>query len=304
MLRIPYIAEHAYLLVARGVISGNATSQDLVTVTRTVDLEFEDMMPPTYQTPSAQCYAEDVSGFWYAFWSKQMFVYFMPDTVLTGAAVEFQFSLGHADTFQIAYHASISPDQGRYTIQLDGDSVAMIDGYANTGIWNPYPLPSGPLPLGLHYLASGPHRIRFTCIGRHDSATNYWIQPDNLVLVPVTYMAPTPGTILASEPLPPHVPDSQTLAIYPDPIEEGTANISLTLASSDAAFFGAQVSVQVYDILGREIGAKLEGELASNTLTGTLMLPNAPSGTYFVALTLVATDGSAMELPVHPVVVK
>jgi hypothetical protein len=303
MLRIPYIAERSYLLVARSTISGNATSQDLVTVTRTVDLEFEDMMPPTYQTPG-QCYAQDVSYFWEATWSKQMFVYFLPDSVFVGAAVEFQFSLGHADTFQIAYHASISPDQGRYTIQIDGDSVAMIDGYANTGVWMPLPLPTGPLPLGLHYLAAGPHRMRFTCIGKHDSATNYWVQPDNLVLVPITYLAPTPGTILSNVPIPPHVPTSRSLAIYPDPIEEGTANISLTLASSDAAFFDAQVSVQVYDVLGREISAKLDGELTTNTLSGTLLLPNVLAGTYFMKLTLVASNGSAMELPVQSVVVK
>ena len=62
--------------------------------------------------------------------------------------------------------------------------------------------------------------------------------------------------------------------------------------------------MHVYDVLGRETGAKLEGELADNTLAGTLLLPNALAGTYFVALTLVAADGSIMELPVQPVVVQ
>ncbi len=231
--------------MARGALSGNATSQDLVTVTRTVDLEFEDMMPPTYQTPG-QCYSQDVSFYWFATWSKQMFVYFQPDTVLDqhalGAAVEFPFSISHSDTFQIAYHASISPDQGRYRVQIDGDSVAAFDEYGDAGTFYS-PIPTGPLPLGLHYLDSGAHRIRFTCLGKHDSATNYWIEPDNLVLVPVTYMRPTPGTILAQVPVVPATPTNRTLEIYPDPIEDGTANVALTLAQSDRRFFPARVSV-------------------------------------------------------------
>lgn len=302
MLRIPYISEHGYLLVARGALSGNATAQDLVTVTRTVDLEFEDMMPPTYQTPG-QCYAQNVSYFWFATWSKQMFVYFEPDTILVGAALEFPFSIPHADTFQVAFHASISPDQGQYKVLLDGDSVGAIDGYGAVGTFYS-PIPSGPLPMGLHYLDSGAHRIRFTCLGKQDSATNYWVQPDNLVLVPTTYMPPTPGTILADVPAVPTAPTSRTLEIYPDPIEAGTANVSLTLAQSDAEFFSARVSVQVYDELGRDIPARLEGNLSNNTLTGILMLPNVLAGTYYIAITLVATDGRVLELPEQPVVVK
>ncbi len=60
----------------------------------------------------------------------------------------------------------------------------------------------------------------------------------------------------------------------------------------------------MYDVLGRETAARLEGNLSNNTLTGTLALPNALAGTYYVKLTLAAADGSVLELPVQPVVVK
>jgi len=308
MLRMPYIGEHTYLLVARGSNSGNATAQDRITITRVEDIEFEDMMPPTFQTPGL-CYAENVSYFWEAMWSKQMFVYFKPDTVLIGAQVEFQFPVSHADTFAIAYRASVGPDLGRYSIELDGDSLAAFDEYANTGVWMPYPLPSGALPLGIQYLAAGPHRIRFTCLGKADSSTNYYVEPDCLVLRPTTYMPPTPGTILASVDTP-NPPSSGTFAktrsleIYPNPIESNTASISLILSEEDAPFFSSRISIRAFDILGRETAAILQGHLANDQLTGTFELPNAIPGTYFIRLLLSAPDGRIMILPLQRISVE
>jgi len=298
MLRMPYVAEHSYLLVARGAVSGNATAEDRVTSTRTVDLEFEDMMPPTFQTPGS-CYAEDVSYFWQATWSKQMFVYFQPDTTLVGAQVEFQFPVPCADTFDIVYHGSVGASQGRYAVRLDGDSIATVDAYA-TPTWMD-PLPSGPVDVGIHYLAAGSHRIRFTCLGKSDSATNYWIQPDCLVLRPTTYMPPTPGTILATvlTPNPPSsgIPvSSRSLEIYPNPIRSGTASVSLILSQNDGVFYGARVSMRVFDVLGRETASILHGYLANDQLTGTLELPAALPGTYFVRFLLTAANGGTMTL--------
>ncbi len=301
MLRMPYVAEHSYLLVARGAISGNATAEVPVTSTRAFDFEFEDLMPPTYVTPG-QCYAEDVSYFWEATWSKQMYVYFKPDSILAGAALEFQFRIAHPDTFEMTYHGSIGADQGRYAVRLDGDSIATIDGYVPPGSWDP--LPSGPIDMGTHYLSSGVHRIRFTCLGKEDSATNYWVQPDCLVLKPTTYMAPTPGTILADV-NGPGPNDSGTvsrrfsLQIYPNPVHNGAA--TLTLSLSDPNFSNAVATVRIFDALGRNVQAHLIGYLANGTLTGTLEFPIALSGTYYIKILLTALNGAVMELPIQPI---
>ncbi len=306
MLRVPYVANHTYYLVARGAISGNATSQDFIIVTRTINLEFEDMMPPTYQTPSATCYAQDVSYFWEATWSKQMYVYFEPDTVLTGAAVEFQFSIGHSDTFAVAFHASISPDQGRYAVLLDGGSIGTVDGHATTGEWNPNPLPSGALSLGIHYLSIGSHRIRFICLGKDDSATNYGIQPDNIVFTPTTYMAPTPGTILdgVTPPPAPYAPQSRTIQLFPNPNFDGNVNVQIALSAQDAAFFDARVSARVFDPLGRQIGANLEGAFSEGAFSGTLSLANVLAGAYFVQFRIVSLKGAVLDLPIQSISVE
>lgn len=303
MVRIPYVSDRSYLLVARGERSGNATAEVPVTVTRTIDYEFEDMMPPTVVTPG-QCYAEDVSYYWEAFWSKQMFVYFKPDSILTGAELEFQFSMAHADTFDFIYHGSYGPDLGRYTAYLDGDSIAMIDGYGNTGGWMPNPLPTGPMDLGIHYVSEGVHHIRFRCLGRDDSATNYWIEPDCLLLRPTTYMPPTPGTILAGIPAPGAPSLLGQLNIYPNPIENGMTSLSIILPNAYAAFFGSQVSVRVVDILGHTIAARFDGHLANNSLLGTLHLSDVLPGMYFAILRFVSDSGGILDVPAQGMIVK
>ncbi len=306
LLRMPYIAEHSYLLVARGARSGNATADLRVTITRTADYEFEDMMPPDTVTPG-DCDAENVSYFWEASWSKQMFVVFRPDTVLTGAELELSFTTPRSDTFNMIYHASIGPDQGRYAIRLDGDSIARIDGYGNTGGWMPNPLPTGPIDLGIHFLPAGRHNILFTCLGKADSATAYNIFPDCLVLKPTTYMPPTPGTILAGV-TPPDTalsrPQNFSLQLYPNPVRNGAATIDLTLPATHAEFYQASVAVQVFDVLGREIPGVMAGYVANGILDGTLEFPNALPGTYYVKIRLTAPSGALLDLPPQNVIVE
>ena len=305
MLRMPYVAEHSYLLIARGEYSGNATADLRVTITRTADYEFEDLMPPTLVTPG-QCYAEDVSYFWETTWSKQMFVYFKPDTVLTGAQLEFQFTTPKADTFDVTYHASWSSNNGRYAVRLDGDSIASLDSYRGYGF---DPFPTGPIDLGIHYLPAGIHHIRFTCLGKADSATHYWIEPDCLVLRPTTYMPPTPGTILAGV-TPSDTPQSQSqdfsLDLYPNPVYGAgsmpvTLHLSLTLPASDAGFHQAGASVRVFDVLGREIPARLAGYVANGMMDGRLEVTSRLPGTYFVQVSLIGNSGVVRRLPMKSV---
>ena len=292
MLRIPYLAEHAYLLIARGDRSGNATASDRVTLTRTIDLEFEDLMPPTYRTPG-ECWAEDVSYFWEATWSKQMYVYFKPDTIFLGAALEFAFQIAHADTFAIAFHNSVGLDLGRYNVTIDGVEIGQIDGCHPNPNWDPFP--SGPLDMGIHYLDTGTHRIRFTCLGKADTARNYWIQPDNLVLRPVTYMAPNPGTLHTNSiTIGPLLP---SISIYPNPLTGPTASIAFTLGNSESSFYSGKVSAQVYDILGRSRTATLSGQMLDGEFRGTLSIEIIP-GTYFVRTIISTANGETLQLPI------
>ena len=293
MLRIPYLAEHAYSLIARGDQSGNAVAKDQIMFTHTIDLEFEDLLPPTYKT-SGQCYAEDVSYLWEAAWNKQMFVYFKPDTIFYNAALEFAFKVPHPDTFAITFHNSIGHDLGQYNVAIDGNPIGQIDGYFSDSNWDP--LPSGPLSMGIHYLDSGIHKIRFTCNGKADSARNYWIEPDNLTLNPITRVPPDTGTLSLT---PAEVLALSRVQVYPNPLYKSFATIDVELAN-DLPFFSGEISIQLYDIMGRLCGKALYGKMLNGEFHGTIPTSNMVSGTYFIRAVISSDNGQALDLPVTP----
>jgi hypothetical protein len=240
-----------------------------------------------------------VSYFWEARWNKQIYVYFKPDSILTGAALEFAFRIAHPDTFDIDFHNSVGKDLGRYNIEIDGNKVGQVDGY-QSGYWDPYP--SGPISCGRHFLAEGEHHIRFTCTGKADSARNYWIQPDALVLHPVTYMAPTPGTL--STPVIAAAPETSgaVIQVFPNPVQNGSATLRITLPLTDTHYFQGHVIVSLYDVLGRPIRTMINGGVMVNGSAMTLLeFGSLPSGTYYLHTSVLASDGSARALAVIPV---
>ncbi len=298
-LRMPYLADHAYLLVARGDRSGNSTAEERVSLTRTLNFEFEDLMPPTYKTPG-QCYAEDVAYFWEAQWSKQMFVYFKPDTVFSGATLEFAFRLSHPDTFAIEFHHSTSRDLGEYAVIIDGEAVGQIgDGHPDPDL---DPLPSGPIPLGVHFLDSGLHHIRFTCTGKADTAKNYWLEPDNLILRPTTTLAPAPGTLHRTDLHNSSPP--RAVQIFPNPTHNRSAMITFSLGEVDTPLRNGKVVARLDDEVGRTYSIQLTGSLIDGGFTGSCSLVGVPPGTFFVSLVVAGETGEVIQLPMVPLVVE
>lgn len=254
-------------------------------------------MPPLGKSPG-QCYAENVSYFWMGRWGKQEFVYFKPDTIIDGAWVELGFDVPHADTFRVEFHNSVGSDLGKYRVLLDDQKVAELNGYqVNSPAWWD-PLPSGAIQCGSHYLAEGPHRLRFICLGKSDSARNAWIQPDFIVLQPLTDYPLSPGTLQSSDA--PGSVVSTSLSVYPNPLHtsrDRSATMRILVSSDDTPSHHARAYVTVYDVLGKEQASIDAGSITGGSLSTEL--PRLPSGDYYLRVQLVS-EGSTRMLPVYP----
>jgi hypothetical protein len=290
MLRIPYVPDRSYILVARGAKSGIAVAQDRITITRTLRLEFEEMMPPVDTTPS-KCWAENISYFWDADWSKQMLVYFQPDTPIVHPHVTFAFPIYHADTFAMDFHGSIGFDLGNYTISLDGVDIKTVNFWTHNPYWDPQP--SGAIPIGTHYLTEGRHTITFTCLGKSDSSRNYWVEPDVLVLTPTTYMPPLPGTILSDvQPGPGETPlQLSSLLLRPNPSIGSDITITCMLPAEAEQSAGSSVVFQLYDELGRKRKINVQGRISEGVFSGSFSAAELPAGVYYLTAIIGRPDG-------------
>jgi hypothetical protein len=297
VIRIPYLAEYPYLLVARGERSGFATAADAIHVTRTLYLQCEDMMPPVVQSPG-ECYVENVSYFWMASWGKQTFVYFKPDTASRGGSLQLAFQIPHADTFRVEFHNSVGKDLGHYRMLIDSIPVAEFNGYKiNSPEWWD-PLPSGPIACGTHYLGEGEHRLTFVCLGTSDSARNAWVQPDFIVLTPVTDYPFSPGTLDSPAQ---HVLDAAaSLHVYPNPIHSNSdrrALLRLDITGNADAAMRTHAIVTIFDATGRIKAAYDAGPVSGGYLLGEL--PKLPRGSYFIRVELQTARGATQFLPVQ-----
>lgn len=297
MLRVPYLPDRSYLLIARGATSGNTTAENKITVTRTLRLEFEEMMPPI-DTTASQCWAQNISYYWDAAWSKQTIVYFEPDTPFVNGHVTFAFPIDHADTFAMNVHGSIGLDLGDYAIALDGENVQTFNFWFNNLGWDPQP--SGAVPIGTHYLTVGRHTMTFTCLGKSDSAHNYWMEPDVLVLTPTTYMPPLPGTIISAvdDPSPGLTGGSQSTALLlnPNPNAVSVLTISFVMPADAQRTVGSSVIFTLYDELGRKRNPTVTGSISEGEFHGSMSVADLPAGVYYLSAMIQRSDGYSAEL--------
>ncbi len=188
---IPNISDRGiYHLVAIGDSGSKAVASDLVYISRTLDLEFEDMVAEA-KTDSGSVRWKNMSEYWYTTWSKQTFAAYDPVTPLH--KVTFTFRLPVADTFKTELHLTKGQSYGNYAVSLDGKKVFNFRGYYIHSISWQDPHPSDTIRLGTVFLDSGIHQMSFYCSGKDTLSKGYLLGADLLKLTPVTIMYATSG---------------------------------------------------------------------------------------------------------------
>jgi hypothetical protein len=95
--------------------------------------------------------------------------------------VAVEFHVKKAGRYRLRVEGTVAPDYGIIRMALDGKAVGpAFDLYS--GMVGP----SGPLELGVHDLAAGEHRFRFTSVGKNAVSDNYWFGVSAVDLLPTT----------------------------------------------------------------------------------------------------------------------
>lgn len=81
-------------------------------------------------------------------------------------------------TYTLTGYFTRAADYGMFEVVLDDDRITSepIDGY------NPSIVPTGPIPLGTHFLIAGMHHLTFRIVGKNPASRNYRFGLDCIVL--------------------------------------------------------------------------------------------------------------------------
>jgi len=268
---VPYLADWDYHVVAK-TERDTVLADDLVKVTRVRNYEFEDLYPPIEKSPS-ECWTDIVSFFWYAKWSMQSLVYFKPKD--STGYVTFKFVVPYADTFRVDLFSTVGKSYGKYYYFIDDYKKGHFDGYKKLDY---DPRPSDTLHAGIMYLAAGEHTVKFVGDGKKDSAEDYMLGPDHIVLTPVTTLAPSPGTFRPVDLSIPEFAEVRSCQIFPNPSRKSDLTLFLSFAKRDSDLLHQALEITVRDILGRVVYSQ-QGGVTSSTQTIPLRTSLLP-GTY------------------------
>lgn len=272
---VPYVADWGYHVLARAS-SGSAVAQDTIHVSRTLNYEFEDLLPPSLVF-NGKAWSDVVSFFWYAKWSKQSFAYFKPNDSI--GIVTFQLDLPRADTFRVDLFATVGHGYGRYYYYIDDAYGGRFDGYKKLDY---DPRPSDTLHAGTRFLTAGPHKIKFVSNLKNDSADGYLLGADHIVFTPLSKLA-LPSGIFISASITQQLEDVG-IDVFPNPLYEDRLNINLRLNTKDSELQDASARFMLYDQLGREV----RSSTAENVHSGIFTIPvsELSSGAYICRVRL------------------
>jgi hypothetical protein len=97
-----------------------------------------------------------------------------------GGFVGLEVDVPQSGRYRLDVHFTKAPDSGLVETSLDGRRVGPVfDGYHETVV------PSGQIEYGTFDLAEGPHRLRFTAVGKDPKSKNYRMGIDCVRLMPV-----------------------------------------------------------------------------------------------------------------------
>lgn len=272
---IPYLPDHTYNVVARGDYAGDVVASDPVNISRTLNYEFEQLLPAVEKT-SETLRREDVSYFYHWVWSEQSLAYF--EAAGKDSFVTFGFDVPRSDTFDVNLFATIGFKFGDYQYALDGVIRGEFKGFKRFD-WGD-PRRSDTIRVATEYLEAGPHTITFTCTGKHDSASHYWLGADNLVLKPKNALPLLPGTwikqsLVVGEKL------GGSIRLYPNPASEHVT-LQIALSERDSDLLGGVLTVTIVDVAGRQTSFSYISQLDSPRKEFLLPTGELPGGAYFL----------------------
>jgi hypothetical protein len=279
VVRIPYLPDREYHVVAIGDRSNEAIAPYPVRLTRTHNFEFEDLLPP-FEKTSETARRDNVSFFYHDKWSEQSFVYFEANG--RDSFVTFAIDVPHTDTFNVFMFATVGRKYGDYDYFIDGQYRGSFKGYLNNPYYDPWR--SDTLQLGVNYLEEGLHTITFRCTGKSDSAEKAWLAADNIIIQPIHELPIAPGTWTrdVSRELSIH---RESLSLFPNP-SHGQVSLITSLTQHDSDVLQQPGILSVIDAAGRVVMMKSVrvNELLTTPLS--LDLSGLDNGRYVIALQL------------------
>ncbi|HET6512819.1 MAG TPA: DUF2961 domain-containing protein [Candidatus Kapabacteria bacterium] len=202
-VQVPYAEDGEYKIVVRSDDhEWLATSSESLSNTRTLNFEIENLWPPVLNEGVGM---PDYMGYFWTPFSEQYYLFFYAEPQ---KRIVVNFNVPVADTFDVSIYMTKGLRFGDYSIQLNSTPGVNYYGFENRDYYQP--IRSGAISLGRHYLPEGEHYLTFTVIGKHDSATEYLMGADNIVLQPVTAFR---NPVAEVRPM----PLNREINVYPNP---------------------------------------------------------------------------------------
>jgi hypothetical protein len=286
-MHIPYLPDWKYHVVARGSVSGYAMIAEPIMLVRMCNYEFENMAS-TMLISGGTAYPENFSFYWFSVWSEQSAMWFKPTGV--GQSVGFTFYVPHADTFKVDLFASLASTMGKYTISLDGRTVAFFDGFRTPNRYEP--VASDTIHAGIFPLSLDSHYVEFRCIGKQDSATSMWLAADHIVLTPTTHLPRAPGTFAEKNRVETTaLASGSRIFSFPNPVTSGEVTIGVELSQEDRSIFTGVVNWSLRDILGREIRRGVLRGNPNEQVQTNIPTISLDAGDYFLSMQVMTQVG-------------
>ena len=280
-VRMPNIADWKYHLRAVGDHYNEAMAADLITLTRIIPFEFENLIPWAV-ADTGYFYDKNLSTAWNEKWSQQAVAEF--ESKGTNQKVRFKFFMPVSDTFDVKLFLTNGSSYGRYSYAIDGKYFGVFKGYKILDpVWFT-DAPSDTLSLGTVFFAKDTHMFVFTCLGKDSAATGYSLGADLLLLTPTTKMPLPKGVFTA------HKNDSTLSAIdspniidpyiilYPNPT--GTGELTLGLDPLPGKIPDWTLDFVLSDILGRKLRSKYDVPIGAGGGLTHFDVHSLPTGNY------------------------
>ncbi|MFI5263994.1 MAG: DUF2961 domain-containing protein, partial [Candidatus Kapaibacterium sp.] len=253
-VRMPNIADWKYHLRAVGDHYNEATANDLITITRLLPFEFEDLVP--WAIPdSGLVYYKSMSADWGNKWSQQAAAVF--EAKGAHQQVTFKFYVPVSDTFYTRLFLTKGVKYGNFNYYIDGHYFGNLLGYSPDPYYSDFEIPSDTLKLGTLYFPKDTHTVVFYCTGKDSAAQGFHVGADLLLLVPTTKMALPKGVFtvpkgdsIKSLADSPGIMNNYIIA-YPNPSTEGT--LTLGVKSPPGGIPDGKLDVTLSDVTGRKV---------------------------------------------------
>lgn len=277
-VRMPNIADWKYHLRAVGDHHNDGTANDLITITRIIPYEFEDIIPWA-NADNGPFYYKNLSTDWGEEWSQQAIAVY--EAKGENQKVAFKFYVPLNDTFDVRVVLTAGVKFGNFTYSVDGKYFGTFNGYAADS-WDEYERPSDTLKLHTIFFTKDTHTIVFKCLGKDTAAKEYRLGADLLLLTPTTKMALPKGVFVTPKDTSlsgidsPGVMNSYII-LYPNPI--GSGELTLGLDPPEILPNG-KLDIILTDIIGRRVRSEFNIPLGTNGAYTHFDVYSLPTGNY------------------------